>query len=299
MRVFKFFHWCDSAVSKIKIRKDREAVKYELYGHMEDRYDSFAELGLSEDEAAQKTIEVMGSAEELADQLEKIYNPFWLYMLWASRVALIVLLIIALPTVQKHWPKNSTQQPTEPSAAYDHPFLSFDPYVDETCRTDTLFLKQIMCFEPETSGRIFPYPATISKAALWHNISYPQWSNDECEEFDSLYIQIELAPGKTTVFPGVNDVYAVDSLGNYYYSTIESAISYYFATSGGHLPHVYTCCAAYKADRSARYHVHGSTYELVLSNFVSHDAEWIELRYDRDGKDYTMRINLPGGVSNG
>ena len=302
MRVFKFFRWCDSAVDKIKLRKDREAVKYELYAHMEERYDSFAEQGLSEDVAAQKTIEAMGSAEELADQLEKIYNPFWLYMLWASRLALIVLLIIALPTVQKYWPKNSIQQPTEPSVAYDHPFLPFDPYLDLSYVSDLYTCSRIMLFEPETSGSIFPYPVTVSQAALWHTKYYDNVGAIKKIEYDSLYIQLELSLSEVTdLFLGVNDVYAVDSLGNYYYSSIDAAHDYNFTPlAQWHLPFVRTCCSNYEASSyPAMHYTHTNTYELLLANYVSGDAEWIELRYDRDGKDYTLRINLPGGASNG
>jgi hypothetical protein len=117
-----------------------------------------------------------------------------------------------------------------------------------------------------------------------------------------LYIQIEISqPENTVSFSGVNDVYAVDSLGNYYYSSIDAAHDYNFTPlAQWHSPFVRTCCSNYEAGSySAMHHTHANTYELLLANYVSVDAEWIELRYDRDGKDYTMRINLPGGVSNG
>lgn len=38
------------------------------------------------------------------------------------------------------------------------------------------------------------------------------------------------------------------------------------------------------------------TMELWLSNFRSEDADWIEIRYDREGRDIVLRIDLTGGA---
>jgi len=35
--------------------------------------------------------------------------------------------------------------------------------------------------------------------------------------------------------------------------------------------------------------------DLWLNNFSSQEAQWIELRYDRDGRDIRLRIDLNGG----
>ena len=37
-----------------------------------------------------------------------------------------------------------------------------------------------------------------------------------------------------------------------------------------------------------------STYQMWISDDLT-DVQWLEMRYDRDGRDYTMRIDLTGG----
>lgn len=92
----KFFTWCRVAVKGIKYRPDRDAVYAELYEHLEDRYESFRSRGLEHEEAVDKTLEAMGSAEELAPLLAKAHRPFWPYLLSVSRTLLIAAIIITV-----------------------------------------------------------------------------------------------------------------------------------------------------------------------------------------------------------
>ncbi len=39
------------------------------------------------------------------------------------------------------------------------------------------------------------------------------------------------------------------------------------------------------------------TWQLWLSGFCSQDADWIELRYDRSGRDVRLRVDLRGGAA--
>ena len=78
-----------------------------------------------------------------------------------------------------------------------------------------------------------------------------------------------------------DDFWAVDSLGNVYAS---------YANDG------YTWQKAlYGSVNGTGFFSH--TMELWFSNFCSQDADWIELRYDRSGRDIRLRIDLTGGDS--
>lgn len=38
-------------------------------------------------------------------------------------------------------------------------------------------------------------------------------------------------------------------------------------------------------------------YEMELTDFLSQDAQWIDLHYDRAGRDMVLRIDLTGGAA--
>lgn len=96
---------------------------------------------------------------------------------------------------------------------------------------------------------------------------------------DTLYLELQ-----TTYWPWMEDAamlryfWAVDSLGNRYASSVEapyddvSRVKY----SGGFYSQGF-----------------GSS-NLEITHFDS-SAEWVELRYDRDGRDIVLRIDLTGG----
>ena len=79
----------------------------------------------------------------------------------------------------------------------------------------------------------------------------------------------------------IHDFWAVDSLGNTYCSYKNGAYSYQRSVSGN-------------LERTGYFRY---TMDLWLTNFCSQDAQWIELRYDRDGRDIRLRIELNGGDS--
>lgn len=70
----------------------------------------------------------------------------------------------------------------------------------------------------------------------------------------------------------------MDDLGNYYCASYEAA------------PGV-------PAVQSSMYHTGPLTYlhDLYLTDYTSQDAQWIELHYDRAGRDLVLRIDLTGG----
>lgn len=74
------------------------------------------------------------------------------------------------------------------------------------------------------------------------------------------------------------EFWAVDSLGNYYYPDSAGAYDAPRIAENGYSGH------------SGVFH----SYNMVILPFDT-DAEWVELRYDRDGRDIVFRIDLTGG----
>ncbi|MBM6911672.1 permease prefix domain 1-containing protein, partial [Oscillibacter valericigenes] len=64
-----------SASLKRLTKREREAIRRELDGHMEDHMESLRELGYDEELAEERTIAAMGDPEEVGRELNKQY-PF-------------------------------------------------------------------------------------------------------------------------------------------------------------------------------------------------------------------------------
>lgn len=98
-------------------------------------------------------------------------------------------------------------------------------------------------------------------------------------EGDTLYLELQ-----TTHWPWMqgtaiaNHFWAVDSLGNYYASRMEAQYD--------DIPKV--------TYRGGFYSQGFSSQDLKISHFDP-NAEWVELHYDRDGRDIVLRITLTGG----
>lgn len=98
MKHWKLSHWCGDAVHKIHYPPDRDAVYEELRQHLDDRSEEFLAQGLSEEEAINKTLEVMGDSYELSIQLAAIHRPFWGFAYsitkWILRVVAIITALL-------------------------------------------------------------------------------------------------------------------------------------------------------------------------------------------------------------
>ena len=293
MRIFKFFRWCNAATCKIKYPPDRNAVKMELYAHMEDRYESFIEMGFEQDTAVNKTVEAMGSAEELAVQLAKLYPSFWSYTLLTSRVLLAVFLLLALFNIKtiKYAMRTVNDAVSNPSVINE--VGSYDPCSDTSYESNPNFYgvnaaERVDVFQPEYYGTLNGNRMSVKNAAIWNTklIMFNK-TYEECV----LHIQVET---KSLYFLfdriGVDlhqYIWAEDSLGNYYYSCAGS----------------YNDMHSYALPTEESYIIGGNQrtgwltyeYELVLGKYVSDGAQWIDLHYDRDGRDYVLRVHLPGG----
>ena len=81
---------------------EREAIRQELDGHMEDHMEALRELGYGEEEAEARTLAAMGDPAEVGRELNRQYPFRWLAIGWAAMIAtLLFALLVALPAWNK------------------------------------------------------------------------------------------------------------------------------------------------------------------------------------------------------
>ena len=248
----KFEAWCDQATEKIRYGPDRRAVAKELQDHLEDRYDAFAEQGLSFEEATVKALESMGDPKAIAPQLGAIHRP------WLGRLYSIVRFIGITTTALAVF------------AASIYIWLTMDGVMRDPSQYLPRLLDNVSCFcEPELFRYEEGYRFHINEAAV---------AVDEDEGDTRLYIQLVIHKFPwmewTTV---LNDFWAIDSEGNYYSPRSQSAYGQRRVAEGGY------------SKSTGEYHI-----TLMLTLFDT-DAQWVELCYDRDGRNIVFHIDLTGG----
>lgn len=135
----------------------------------------------------------------------------------------------------------------------------------------------IFYLEPDVSDYSDGYKLTLTNAAL-----RKYTPNDPEQEVDyNFYFRVDcFDPHPWTIEPELRKwLYAVDSEGNYYYSSAEQV--YTNEPNLGGNPY--------------RTGLMTFTMDMWANNYVSQDAEWIEFRCDRDGRDIKLRLDLTGG----
>ena len=96
--------WLETAVSGIRFKPDRLAVRGELYGHLEDKTLELIRIfpDMDPDEARDRALAGMGDAEELKKKLGKIHRP-WLGWLWTASRWLVWGLIALCLILAFNW----------------------------------------------------------------------------------------------------------------------------------------------------------------------------------------------------
>ncbi|MBQ1931504.1 MAG: hypothetical protein II347_05090 [Lachnospiraceae bacterium] len=260
MKFGRIEDWCRQAVSQIKYPPDRQMVHQELKAHMEDRYEAYLERGFSEKEAEAKALEAMGSAQEIAPQLAAIHRPFWGYLLSISRYVLIVLLCIVLFPFLLYVEDLDIRKPE-----YLYVLGDRDPYLDE----EYLDNKRLIYVEPKTKVRSDGYTFQVTKAAVW-----------DLGTMKTFHFQMDVS--SLLIWSEQADIgrwfWAEDSAGNYYYSFYEAYDSEKHVRGNNYRTGLFT-----------------ETYEMWLSGYEGEDLQWVDLHYDRSGRDLVLRIDLTGG----
>lgn len=271
----KFEVWCRKAVSRIVLPKDRVIAGRELMNHMEDRYQDFLEQGLPREEAERRTIEAMGEAGEIARQLRESYDPFWYLMKQRTRKILAVLLCGVVFGLMCFVLTNEILYLGYGS----HIFNRYDPYEDTYVSDGIGRVQRVFYEEPGVKASTDGYTLKVTRAALWHG-TYVDTQGQQQEE-DYFHFRVEVS--NPLPWAEFDDVFrwfwAEDDLGNHYYAAYESSGVRESSVQG----------TAYQASGQT------CVWEMYLKDYVSQEAQWIELHYDRAGRDVTLRIDLTGG----
>ena len=271
MKTPEFARWCALAVEDIKYKPDRNRVYDELYAHLEDRCAAMTEAGVPEREAVKQALAAMGSAAEAAEQLEKIHRPFWGYFLLTARWLLLFAAVLALLTVPR-WLRD--QDYSSDKGLFSAVWFGQDAMDNGSLHGERLFYTR-----PMARDRSDGYFFTLTDAAEWH-----ETGSIEGREIDTLSFYLSVEAFNLRPWAQYSDIlrefYAVDSLGNRYEAM-------HLCPSGGETPSL--------VGNPTRTGLFTVTWGLWLRDYRSHGAEWIELRYDRSGRDVRLRIDLTGG----
>ena len=253
-----FILWCHTAAEKIKYPPDRKMVEQELQDHLQDRYEALLERGISPADAEAQALSAMGSAEEIAPQLAAIHRPFLGYLHRIVKICSLCTALLAIFLLV--------------ACVWD---LAFD--IISSNRVDTLIknydeTRFIYYNQPHIAANTEGYRMLIEEVALM----------DERSPFTGDYVLLQI---RQTWWPFLNSprylqhMWAVDDLGNRYHALAEAPYDTHAAVLPGGVSH----SGCYYATT------------VKITDFPVHEAKWVELHYNRDGRNIVIRIDLTGG----
>lgn len=255
MAIYKFKCWVEKAVSGIIFPPDKIQVATELYHHLEDHCDALVAQGYSAEDAQRLAVEAMGDAREIAPQLAALHRPFWGYFLRITRILLVILALITVIPFGKFLYEGNFQKAD-----------FFDYYREENGSTLEFYDKPGVSFTAEG------YTFTVKEVMQWYNEAYG--TDTFC------LLMTEFHPLPWAVHGEVGCwFWAEDSQGNRYeshYSTgpdSEGAVLYTYDNNTSPFTH---------------------TYEMWINGGLT-GSQWLDIHYDRDGRNYVLHIDLTGG----
>ena len=260
MGVLRFDRWCSLAVSGIRFKPDRKEIYEELYAHMEDQYEELTAAGLSEKEAEDEVAAAMGDPKETARQLELIHRPFWGYALRAARMCLVIAAVLALIFLPRYIREQNFR------TVVNGDFFGGD------LETEQIYNRRVWYDEPKVQDRSDGYTFTVTRAA-------ERYYGDELmrEDFRRvLYLEIKVFNPRPWAkkCTAIREFCAVDSLRNVYPPTNDTDRPPYLTA---------TC---------TRTGPFTDTWLVILRDYRSQEANWIELRYDKAGRHLRLTLDL-------
>lgn len=263
IRNIRLRRWCSDAALHIRVSPDRDLVEQELYEHLYDRLAGLIADGMDGDSAERELMEIMGNPLDISALLGQLHRPFWtLALRWAHRL-MAVLLVLTLFCYSLHYLDNTFFRNT---------IVKFDKSAPPALSGTHQLLWQDT---PNAAATAEGYRIKAYQTTLWHSVSL------DGEERPLLNIQLKITnPIPWSEKPDFGAwIWAEDSLGNIY------------VCGGLDTP------AKEPAIQSTQYHTGPTTYilDLWIFQYVSGDAQWLDLHYDRDGRAITFRIPLSGG----
>jgi hypothetical protein len=273
---YKMTGWCERAAAHIKYKPDRKAVEAELLAHMQDKQKALAEGGMLLQEAANVAVVAMGDADEVGRELAKIHKPFFGYLLTATKVLLVIAIVSAVIAVFGAKDRLGIFAPADTSGLWEKLFT--DEIRESETEGSWNYQIRTLYLEPDCTDKSDGYTFTVPRAVEW----YGEWrheldGDDVSGEGYTFFLDIKAShPLPWAGFPeAVSWFTAIDSLGNTYNTSWKRGYTYDLALIGN------------AASRT----LFTYTYEMWLDNYVP-GAEWVELRYDREGRNIALRIDL-------
>ena len=257
--------WCADATRLIKFPPDREAVQEELLAHLLDKQEDLRQQGIPENQIEANAIASMGSAEEIAPQLAAIHRPFWgyAYRVCCVLLALTISFLFLYAAINANYLLDRLRKPVF-SDFVSGTTLRWRTNPNTKVHVDgcTLTLYQVRFSKnPEPSYADIPVLSNCLSADL--RVTDPHG-----------YIHYDI----------MKYVWAEDSLGNVYTSM----------TATSHLP---SNLSEHYIRISSNHRFFSSDYRLTFMGYEDNGAKWIDLHYDRDGRSFTIRIDLTGGAA--
>lgn len=266
---FNFDLWVRVATGAIRYWPDRKAASRELRGHLDDAFEAALARGLTEEEAENAVLESMGRAEDLRPQLAAIHKPFWGYLIIASQIAVVILLVLSLLPIWKYFTGLKLQDKPDNK---DFELYSAASYGGDTGRT----LHHLS--RPDVSFRSDGNTFTVTDAVLF--TEYSPYLEADVTRLYLLVDELGLLPAtEHGMYDGIHDFYPTicyffmrDDQGTVYPLRDARSRSTYTVQSG----------------------VFKQTHECFVNDFPA-DAKWVEFCYERDGRSFCLRIDLTGG----
>lgn len=259
MEKYELNRWLRTATAKIRYGPDREAVKKELQQHMEDKIDALRRAGLPEEQLESRILMDMGNAEDIAPQLAAVHKPFWGYTYSVLTWITILVVLISLVVV----PNGLLRQ------------IDFPSEPEDFTQSTSHYYERVFYDEPNDQIVCDNYTLQIQKAVLWA----PKYGESSGDYYAALQIRISRWPTMPE-FDAMEYFWAEDNLGTVY-------VSYADMTHRDGEPFVIP------TDPDAG--LLTETYYLRVRGVPGPDVKWIDLHYDRDGRDVVIRIELTGG----
>ena len=96
--------YTDRVLSSLRrvTEKEREAIRSELDGHIEDHMEALRELGYDEELAEERAIAAMGEPDEVGRELNKQYPFRWLVAKWGA-ILLAVWILASVLVFSGEW----------------------------------------------------------------------------------------------------------------------------------------------------------------------------------------------------
>lgn len=277
MKIYRFRTWSENAVSGIKFPPDRNQVQQELYDHMEDHYNALIDAGCAPEEAEQRTTASMGDAWAIAPQLAALHKPLWGYLLRLSRILLILVLCVTLVPVGKYlWDLCADLSAPMYDIRAAESYAEKGTYLQSSWELDG-------SFQSETSH------FTLTDASVWSWSRTQEDGSTEQRSFLAFHIrQTSYTPWALDpnfyryVYTPLTSIWGEDSQGNYYYSWIDQD------TTGLSEENVLQIWCE-------RTGIFSYTYTFWVNQLNTEELDWLDVHYDRDGRDFVLRINIQGG----